>query len=78
MTDSVHSVCVPCRILDGQDGVEDVIPDLARDSESEVEVLVVVGKVVLFHLAHVRGQLGVMQRVVHAVIQDVCGSESAT
>ena len=39
--------------LDDEDGVEDVVPDLAGDAETKVEVLVVVGKVVLFHFSHI-------------------------
>ena len=38
------------------DGVEDDVPHLARHSEAQVEVLVVVGEVVLLHLLHVRGE----------------------
>ena len=51
--------------------IEAVVPDLARDSEPELKVLVVVGEVVLLHLCHVLGELGVVERVVHAVVEDV-------
>ena len=51
------------RLLQGNDGVEDVVPDLARHAEPEVEVLVVVGKMVLLHLLQMRRKAGVMHAV---------------
>ena len=36
--------------LDHKDSVENVVPNLARDAETKVEVLVVVSKVVFLHL----------------------------
>ena len=41
--------------------VKHVIPDLARDTEAQLEVLVMVREMVLLHLLHVRGQARVMQ-----------------
>ena len=49
--------------LDGQNGVEDIIPDFASYAKAEVEVLVVVGEMVLLHLAHVLWQLRVMKAI---------------
>ena len=39
--------------LDDEDGVEDVVPDLAGDAETKVEVLVVMSEMVFLHLTHV-------------------------
>ena len=39
--------------LDGEDGVEDVVPNLAGDSEAKVEVLVVMCEMILLHVADV-------------------------
>ena len=47
--------------LDDEDGVEDVVPDLAGDAETEVEVLVVVRKVIPLHFADIRGKPRVME-----------------
>jgi hypothetical protein len=38
--------------------------------------LVVMGQMVLLHLCHVLRQLGVVQRIVHAVVKDVKGKGS--
>ena len=47
--------------LDDEDGVEDVVPDLAGDAETEVEVLVVMRKVVLLHLFQIGREASVVQ-----------------
>ena len=47
--------------LDDEDGVEDVVPDLAGDAETEVEVLVVTSEMVFLHLTHVGRETGVMK-----------------
>ena len=75
------------RRLNGQNGVEDVVPNFAcesvsttkegiifgrtGDTESKLKVLVVVSKMVLLHLAHVLWKPGVVQSIVHAVVHDV-------
>lgn len=41
--------------LGDKNGVEDVVPDLAGHPEAEIEVLVVVRKMVLLHLVDVCG-----------------------
>jgi hypothetical protein len=41
------------------------------DAEAELEVLVMVCEVVFLHLTHVLRQPGVVERVVHAVVEDV-------
>ena len=50
--------------LDDEHGVEDVVPDLAGDTEAEVEVLVVMREVVFLHIPHVRGKSRVMEAIV--------------
>ena len=47
--------------LDDEDGVEDVVPDLAGDAETKVEVLVVMSEMVFLHLTHVGWETGVMK-----------------
>ena len=47
--------------LHGKNSVEHVVPHLARHTEAELEVLVVVREVVLLHLTDVRGELRVVQ-----------------
>ena len=47
--------------LDDEDGVEDVVPDLAGDAETKVEVLVVMSEMVFLHLTHVGRETGVMK-----------------
>ena len=42
--------------LDRQNGVKDVVPDLAGNAKSEVEVLVVMSKMVLLHVPEIGGQ----------------------
>lgn len=49
----VSDGCPLRGFLDDQDGVEYVVPDLARDSEAEVEVLVVVSEVIFLHLLNI-------------------------
>lgn len=50
--------------LDGEDSVENIVPDLARHPKAEIKVLVVMCKVVLFHLPEVGGQACVMHTVI--------------
>lgn len=57
--------------LDGKDGVEYIIPDFRGNTKAEIKVLVMMGKVVLFHFFHVLREFRVMQRIVHAVIENV-------
>lgn len=51
---------------------KDPVPDLRRDAEALLVVLVVVRQVVGLHLAQVLRQAVVVQRVVHHVVHDVC------
>ena len=46
--------------LDRQDSVKYIIPNLTGHAESEVEVLVVMRKMVLLHLLEIGGQAGVV------------------
>ncbi len=50
-------------LLNGQNGVEDVVPELARHAEGEVEVLVVVREMILLQLANVGRESRVMEAV---------------
>ncbi len=59
-------------VLDDKDGVEDVVPDLAGNAEAEVEVLVVVCEVILFHVPHIRRE----SRVVEASDKYVSATEA--
>ena len=49
--------------LDDEDGVEDVVPDLAGDAETEVEVLVVMSEMVFLDLGHESGQALVVHTI---------------
>ena len=44
---------------------------LTGNTKTEFKVLVVVGKVVFLHFTHVLRELGVVQRVVHAIVKNV-------
>ena len=46
--------------LDRQNGIKDVVPDLAGHAESEVEILVMMREMVLLHLREVRRKAGVV------------------
>lgn len=47
--------------LDGEHCVKHVVPNFARDTEAQLEVFVVVGKMILLHLTHIRRQTGVVE-----------------
>ena len=76
------------EILDDEDGVEDVVPDLAGHAKAEVKVLVVMCQMILLHVSEMGRQARVMHasegisiswgiettnlRIMHAVVQHIC------
>lgn len=52
---------------------KDVVPNLACDTETQLEVLVVMFEMILLHTFHVLRQFGVVHSVVHAIVHNVHG-----
>ena len=53
--------CIRSDGLDSEYSVEDVVPNLAGDSETEVEVLVMVSKVILLQVPNICREPGVVE-----------------